>query len=91
MVEAHHNHQMVWVEELDHYSQKGIEEYHNNWQVEEELHHLMAMVMVIVIVMVVEEVIDHLPQGEMAMINGDGGGDDSPPPSDHGQPRHHRG
>ena len=31
-----------------------------------ELHHLMAMVMVTV--MVVEEVIDHLPQGEMAMI-----------------------
>ena len=53
---------------LDHYSQKEIEEYHNNWQVEEELHHLMAMVMVMVIVMVVEEVIDHLPQGEMAMI-----------------------
>ena len=28
----------------------------------------MAMVMVMVIVMVVEEVIDHLPQGEMVMI-----------------------
>ena len=62
---AHHNHQMVvGLEELGHYSQKGIEEYHNNWQVEEELHHLMVMVMVMVIVMVVEEVIDHLPQGE---------------------------
>ena len=68
VVEAHHNHQMVWVEELDHYSQKEIEEYHNNRQVEEELHHLMAMVVVMVIVMVVEEVIDHLHQGEMVMI-----------------------
>ena len=60
VVEAHHNHQMVWVEELGHYSQKEIEGYHNNWQVEEELHHLMVMVMVIVVV--VEEVIDHLPK-----------------------------
>ena len=70
VVEAHHNNQMVWVEELGHYSQKGIEEYHNNQQVGEELHHLvvMVMVMVVVIVMVVEEVIDHLPQGEMVMI-----------------------
>ena len=57
---------MVWVEELDHYSQKEIEEYHNNRQVEEELHHLMVMVMVMVTV--VEEVIDHLPQEEMVMI-----------------------
>ena len=56
------NHQMVWVEELSHYSQKGIEEYHNNWQVEEEHHHLMAMVMVIV--MVVEEVIRPPPPKE---------------------------
>ena len=57
---------------------------------EEELHHLMVMVMVIVTV--VEEVIDHLPQGEMVMIMEDGGGgDDSPPSSDHGQPRCHRG
>ena len=66
LVEACHNHQMVWVEKLDHYSQKGIEEYHNNQQVEEELHHLMVMVMVTV--MVVEEVIDHLPQEEMVMM-----------------------
>ena len=53
-----------------HYSQKGVEECHNNQWVEEELHHLMVMVMVmvIVIVMVVEEVIDHLPQEEMAVI-----------------------
>ena len=54
-------------------------------------HHLMAMVVVMVIVMVVEEVIDHLPQGENSSDNGDGGGDDSPLPSDHGQPRHRQG
>ena len=55
---------------LGHYSQKEIEDYHNNRQVEEELHHLMVMVMVMVmvIVMVVEGVIDHLPQEEMAMM-----------------------
>ena len=91
VVEACHNHQMVWVEELDHYSQKEIEEYHNNQWVEEELHHLMAMVMVMVIVMVIEEVIDHLPPRRNGNDNGDGDGDDSPPPSDHGQPRHRRG
>ena len=66
---AHHNHQMVWVEELGHYSQKGVEEYHSNWQVEEELCYLVVMVVVVVVVMgmvmVMEEVIDHLPQGEM--------------------------
>ena len=87
VVEAHHNHQMVWVEELGHYSQKGIEEYHNNWQVEEELHHLMVMVNG-----------DSNgsrggdrppPPRRNGDDNGDGGGDDSPPPSDHGQPRHH--
>ena len=41
-----------------------------------------------------EEVIDHLPQGENGgngNDDGDGGGDDSPLPSDHGQPQHHRG
>ena len=41
--------------------------------------------------MVVEEVIDHFPQGEMGNDIGNGGGDDSPPPSDYGQPRHRRG
>ena len=68
VVETHHNHQMVWVEELGHCSQKGVEEYHSNQQVEEELHHLVVMVMVMVIVMVVEEVIDHLPQGVMVVM-----------------------
>ena len=50
VVEAHHNHQMVGVEELGHCSQKGVEECLRNQQVEEELHHLMLMVMVIVMV-----------------------------------------
>ena len=68
VVEAHHNHQMVWVEELGHCSQKGVEDYHSNQWVEEELHHLVVMVMVMVIVMVVEEVVDHLPQGEMVVM-----------------------
>ena len=53
---------LKWVEDLDHCSQKGVEEYHNNWQVEEQLHHLVVMVMVIV--MVLEEVVDHLPKGK---------------------------
>ena len=82
---------MVWVEELGHCSQKGIEEYHSNQQVEEELCHV---------------VVygngngngtgngggDRPPpprgnggNGGDGDDDGDGGGDDSPP-SDHGQP-----
>ena len=61
VVEAHHNHQMVGVEELIHHSQKGVEEHLSNQQVEEELHHLVVMGMV----MIMEEVVGHLPQGEM--------------------------
>ena len=32
VVEAHHNHQMVGVEELVHHSQKGVEGHLSNWQ-----------------------------------------------------------
>ena len=64
-VEAHHNHQMVGVEELVHCSQKGVEEHLSNWQVEEELHHLVVMEVVMGMVMIMEEVVDHLSQGEM--------------------------
>ena len=48
-----------------HYSQKGVEECLSNWQVEEELHHLVVMEVVMVMVMIMEEVVGHLPQGEM--------------------------
>ena len=65
VVEAHHNHQMVGVEELVSYSQKGVEECLNDWQVEEELHHLVVMEVVMVMVMIMEEVLGHLPKGEM--------------------------
>ena len=65
MVEAHHNHQMVGVEELVHYPQKGVEECLSNWWVEEELHHLVVMEVVMGMVMIMEEVEGHLPQGEM--------------------------
>ena len=65
VVEAHHNHQMVGVEELVHCSQKGVEECLSNWQVEEELHHLVVMEVVMEMVMIMEEVVGHLPQGEM--------------------------
>ena len=86
---THHNCQMVWVEELDHYSQKEIEDYHNNRQVEEELHHPNGNG-------------NGNGNGDSngsrggdrpppprrdGDDDGDGGGDDSPPPSDHGQPR----
>ena len=53
------------VEELGHCSQKGVEDCLSDQQVEEELHHMVAMVMVMGVVMVMEEVVDHLPQGEM--------------------------
>ena len=52
---------MVGVEELDYCSQKGVEEHLSDWQVEEELLHLVVMGMV----MTMEGVVDHLPQGEM--------------------------
>ena len=91
VVEACHNHQMVWVEELAHYSQKGVEEYHNNQWVGVELHHL--------VVMVIGNGDSNgsrggdkppPPRGN-SDDNGDSGGDDSPLPSDHEQPRHHQG
>ena len=63
VVEAHHNHQMVGVEELVHYSQKGVEEYLSDQQVEELL--LVVMEVVMGMVMTMEGVVDHLPQGEM--------------------------
>ena len=63
-VEAHHNHQMVGVEELVHCSQKGVEHL-SNWWVEDELHHLVVMEVVMGMVMIMEEVVGHLPQGEM--------------------------
>ena len=53
------------MEELAHYSQKGVEECLSDWQVEEELHHLVVMEVVMVMVMIMEEVVGHLPQGEM--------------------------
>ena len=64
VVEAHHNHQMVGVEELAHCSQEGVEGHLSDWQVEEELLHLVVME-VVMGMMMIEEVIDHLPQGEM--------------------------
>ena len=65
VMEAHHNHQMVGVEELVHCSQKGVEGHLSNWQVEEGLLHLVVMEVVMGMVMIMEGVIDHLPQGEM--------------------------
>ena len=65
VVEAPHNHQMVGVEELVHCSQKGVEEHLSNQQVEEELHHLVVIGVVMGMVMIMEEVVGHLPQGEM--------------------------
>ena len=97
VVVAHHNHQMVGVEELAHHSWKGVEECLSDQQVEEELLHLVVMELAMGMVMRMEGVIDHLLQGEMEEVmagdggdNGDdGGGDDSPPPSDQGQPQCH--
>ena len=92
VVEAHHNHQMVGVEELGQCSQKGVEECLSNWQVEEELHHLVVMEVVMGMVMIMEGVVGHPPRGNGGdgSDGGDdgdgGGGDDSPPLSDHGQP-----
>ena len=65
VVEAHHNHQMVGVEELAHHSQKGVEGHLSNWWGEEELLCLVVMEVVMGMVMIMEGVIDHLPQGEM--------------------------
>ena len=62
VVEAHHNHQMVGVEELVHHSQKGVEGHLSDWQVEEELHHLVVMEVVMGMVMIMEGVMDHLPK-----------------------------
>ena len=56
---------MLGVEELVHCSQKGVEEHLSDWQVEEELHHLVVMEVVMEMVMIMEEVVGHLPQGEM--------------------------
>ena len=53
------------VEELVHHSQKGVEDCLSDWQVEEELHHLVVMEVVMGMVMIMEEVVGHLPQGEM--------------------------
>ena len=53
------------VEELDHCSQKQVEECLSDQQVEEELHHLVVMEVVMGIMMIMEEVVGHLPQGEM--------------------------
>ena len=92
VVEAHHNHQMVGVEELDHHSQKGVEGHLSDQQVEEGLLCLMGMEVIMGMVMRMEEVIDHPPRrnggnGGDGGDDGDGsGGDDSPPPSDQGQP-----
>ena len=53
------------VEELVHHSQKGVEGHLSDWQVEEELLHLVVMEVVMGMMMTMEGVIDHLPQGEM--------------------------
>ena len=65
VVEVHHNHQMVGVEELAHHSQKGVEGHLSDQQMEEELLHLVVMEVVMGMVMIMEGVIDHLSQGEM--------------------------
>ena len=65
VVGAHHNYQMVEVEQLIHYYQRGVEECVSDWQVEEELHHLVVMEVVMGMVMIMEEVVGYLPQGEM--------------------------
>ena len=65
VVEAHHNHQMVGVEELVHHSQKGVEGHPSGWWMEEELLCLVVTEVVMGMVMTMERVIDHLPQGEM--------------------------
>ena len=65
VVEAHHNHQMVGVEELAHHSWKGVEEYLSDQWVEKEFLCLVEMEVVMGMMMIMEGVIDHLPQGEM--------------------------
>ena len=87
---------MVGVEEMVHYSQKGVEECLSDWQVEEELHHLVVMEVVMGMVMIMEGVVGHLPQGKMeemvvmmvmmVIMEMASGGDHSPPLSDQGQP-----
>ena len=99
VVEAHHNLQMVGVEELVHCSQKGVEEHLSNWQVEEELHHLVIMEVVMGMVMIMGEVVGQPPpprgnggNGSDGGDDGDGGGgDDSLPLSDQGQLQHCQG
>ena len=54
-----------WIESGPHCSQKGVEECLSEWQVEEEIHHLVVMEVVMGMVMIMEEVVGHLPQGEM--------------------------
>ena len=58
---------MVGVEEMVHCSQKGVEEYPSDQQVEEELHDLVVMEVVMGMVMIME-VVGHLPKGEMEEI-----------------------
>ena len=65
VVGVHHNHQMVGVGELAHHSWKGVKEYLSNWQVGEELLHLVVIKVVMRIGITMEGVIDHLPQEEM--------------------------
>ena len=62
VVEAHHNHQMVGVEELVHHSQKGIEGHLSDQWVEEELLCLVVMEVVMGMVMTMEGVMGHLPK-----------------------------
>ena len=95
VVEAHHNHQMVGVEELTHCSQKGVEGHLSDQWVEEELLHLVVTEVLMGMVMVMD---DGPPPPRRNRGNGrdggddgdGGGGDDSPPLSDQGQPQHHQ-
>ena len=68
VVGVHHNHQMVGVGELAHHSWKEVKEYLSNWQVGEELLHLVVMEVVMGMMMTMEGVIDHLSQEEMEMV-----------------------
>ena len=64
VVEAHHNHLVVGVEELVHHSQKGLGHL-SDWWVEGELLCLVVTEVVMGMVMIMEGVVDHLPQGEI--------------------------
>ena len=66
VVEGHHNHQMVRVEELAHHLWKEVGGCLSDWQVEEELLNLVVMEVAVGMVMRMEGVVDCLPQGEMA-------------------------